>query len=92
MAGTWRRLRIEKRFPALRRNPLQRLAVVKVGGRNVVAWGFKTKEFLMRKSLSAVSIAAIFAGTVALSVPASAQDDSIIVNAPRFHGDEMRLN
>lgn len=47
----------------------------------------------MRKPLPAVSLIAIFAGALALSVPASAQDtESITVNAPRFHGQATRLN
>jgi UrcA family protein len=47
----------------------------------------------MRRFLCAASIAAIFAGAVALSVPASAQDDeSITVTAPHFQGAPMRLN
>ena len=47
----------------------------------------------MKKSLAVTSLAAIFAGAIALSVPASAQDnESITVNAPRFHGQAARLN
>jgi UrcA family protein len=47
----------------------------------------------MRKSLAVMSLATVFAGAVALSVPASAQDtESITVNAPHFHGQAARLN